>query len=77
MFLKVKQLKILETCMLGKHVIGVLPTAYGKSVIFHMLPFMSDYLSGKGNKSIAIVISPLNALIEEQVSTIQKIKVTY
>ena len=69
-FLKVKQLKILEACMLGKHVIGVLPTGYGKSVIFHMLPFMSDYLSGKGNKSIAIVISPLNALIEDQISNL-------
>lgn len=69
-FLKVKQLKILETCMLGKHVIGVLPTGYGKSVIFHMLPFMSNYLSGKRNKSIAIVISPLNALIEDQVSNL-------
>jgi len=56
--------------MLGKHVIGVLPTGYGKSVIFHMLPFMSDYLSGKGNKSIAVIISPLNALIEDQVSNL-------
>ena len=35
-----------------------------------MLPFMSDYLSGKGNKSIAIVISPLNALIEDQISNL-------
>ena len=69
-FLKVKQLKILETCLLGKHVIGVLPTGYGKSVIFHVLPFMSDHLSGKGNNSIAIVISPLNALIEDQASTL-------
>ena len=56
--------------MLRKHVIGVLPTGYGKSVIFHMLPFMSDYLSGKGNKSIAVIISPLNALIEDQVSNL-------
>ena len=56
--------------MLGKHVIGVLPTGYGKSVIFHMLPFMSNYLSGKRNKSIAIVISPLNALVEDQVSNL-------
>lgn len=68
--LKVKQLKILETCMLGEHVIGVLPTGYGKSVIFHMLPFVSDYLNGKGNKSIAVIISPLNALIEDQVSNL-------
>lgn len=70
MFLKVKQLKILETYMLGKHVIGVLPTGYGKSVIFQMLPSMSDYLNEEGNKSITVVISPLNALIEDQVSNL-------
>ena len=67
-FLKVKQLKILEACMLGEHVIGVLPTGYGKSVIFHILPYVSDYLNKKGDKSIIVVISPLNALIEDQVS---------
>lgn len=38
-FLKVKQFKILEACMLRQRVIGVLPTGYGKSVIFH-LPYM-------------------------------------
>lgn len=38
-FLKVKQFKILEACMLRQRVIGVLPAGYGKSVIFH-LPYM-------------------------------------
>ena len=67
-FLKVKQLKILEMCMLG-NILGVLPTGYGKSVIFHMFPFMSDYLSRKGKK-LAVTISPLNALIRDQVSNL-------
>lgn len=70
-FLKVKQLKILEACMLRKHVIGVLPTGYGKSVIFHLLPYMSDYINEKVDRSIVIVISPLNALIADQVSSLK------
>ena len=70
-FLKVKQFKILEACMLQKHVIGVLPTGYGKSVIFHLLPYMWDYVNETGDKSIVIVISPLNALIEDQVTSLK------
>ena len=70
-FLKVKQFKILEACMLRKHAIGVLPTGYGKSVIFYLLPYVLDYLNDKGNKSIVIVISPLNALIDDQVASLK------
>ena len=72
-FLKVKQFKILETCMLRQHVIGVLPTGYGKSVIFHLLPYMWDYMcNDKRETSIVIVISPLNALIEDQVNSLKE-----
>ena len=71
-FLKVKQIRILEGCMMRKHVIGVLPTGYGKSVIFHLLPFMCDYLNEKGDRSIEIVISPLNALIEDQLTHLRE-----
>ena len=49
-FLKVKQFKILEACMLRQHVIGVLPTGYGKSVIFHLLPYMWDYMWNEKEK---------------------------
>ena len=71
-FLRVKQIRILEACMMRKHVIGVLPTGYGKSVIFHLLPFMCDYLNEKGNRSIVIVVSPLNALIEDQLTSLKE-----
>ena len=72
-FLKVKQFKILEACMLRQHVIGVLPTGYGKSVIFHLLPYMWDYMcNDKRETSIVIVISPLNALIEDQVNSLKE-----
>ena len=49
-FLKDKQSKILEACMLWQRVIGVLPTGYGKSVIFHLLPYMWDYMWNEKEK---------------------------
>ena len=59
--------------MLRQHVIGVLPTGYGKSVIFHLLPYMWDYMcNDKRETSIVIVISPLNALIEDQVNSLKE-----
>ena len=49
-FLKDKQSKILEACMLRQRVIGVLLTGYGKSVIFHLLPYMWDYMWNEKEK---------------------------
>lgn len=75
-FLKVKQMKILESLYLNNDTIGVLPTGYGKSVVFHLLPFLYDYRDdsvneeGKHKKSIVMVITPLNSLIEDQIKTL-------
>ena len=38
MNLKAKQVKCLEALYFGKDVVAVLPTGYGKSMIFHLLP---------------------------------------
>ena len=58
-FLKVKQFKILEACMLRQHVIGVLPTGYGKSVIFHLLPYMWDYMwNEKEKRALSLSFRP-------------------
>ena len=40
-------------------VFGILPTGYGKSLIFEALPYFEN--------STALVISPLNSIIEEQI----------
>ena len=50
------------------HVFGVLPTGYGKSLCFTLLPFVFDKLLGTNN-SIVIVITPLTAIIKDQVSS--------
>ena len=55
----------------GRDVFVSLPTGYGKSYCFALLPELFDYLrcsthSPEEFKSIAIVVSPLTALMMEQ-----------
>ena len=55
----------------NKDVLAVLPTGYGKSLIYQLLAptynFMDFAGSPGGKKSTVIVISPLNALIRDQI----------
>ena len=45
-----------------------LPTSYGKSLIFQAAPVMADILNRRSaGSSIVVVISPLKALMEDQV----------
>ena len=43
------------------------PTGSGKSIIFQCFPFVFDPLHEKPNTSCALVISPLNSLMQDQV----------
>ena len=73
--LKHKQIIALENVFDEKDVLGVLPTRYGKCLIFHLLPVLLFCKSLKGQgfeltqsnlrviPTILIVISPLNSLI--------------
>ena len=81
--LKPKQVTCLESAYLQKDVLCVLPTGYGKSLIFHLLPGLLfakdklklniDFLVGWKSRgitavtSIVIVVSPLNSLIVNQI----------
>ena len=53
----------------GIDVFVSLPTGYGESLCFALLPRVFDLLRGVENQSIAIVVSPLIALMEDQVAT--------
>lgn len=81
--LKPKQVICLECLFLKKDVLCVLPTGYGKSLVFHLLPgllFAKDkldevlvnwYSRGIGLSivtTIIIVVSPLNSLMSNQIS---------
>ena len=80
--LKPKQVKCLEYVYLKNDVLCVLPTGYGKSLVFHLIPalmFAKVILEQDAGPSlwsmdmsvattIVVVVSPLNALISNQIS---------
>ena len=70
--LKEKQYDVVKCVVLdNKDVLAVLPTGYGKSLIYQLLPPVFNFMArgGKpeGEKSAVIVISPFNALIRDQI----------
>ena len=68
--LKPEQLKVVETFVKGRDVFAVLPTDYGKSLCYGCLPIVFDKLLGKGGDdcSIVVVVTPLTAIMKDQVS---------
>ena len=48
-------------------VIAVLPTGFGKSLLFQLLP---DFLLVKADKNVVIVVCPLNSIIEDQLKVL-------
>ena len=62
--LKDYQEEIIDNLMDGKDVIGLLPTGYGKSITFQLPALMLDGLT--------IVVSPLIALMQDQVINLKK-----
>ena len=73
--LKPKQVICLEKVFLNLDILAVLPTGYGKSLIFYLLPALLyakkhgvPKLSEVMITSIMLVVSPLNTLITNQIS---------
>ena len=67
--LKPKQEEAVLAFVGGQDVFVSLPTGFGKTLCFAVLPWTFDQLRGEARKSIVIVVSPLNALMESQVKT--------
>ena len=72
--LRPKRVKCLEATSCGRDVVAILPMGYGKSRIVHVLPSLlhKKIKSGWPAPSpsfcpIIIVVSPLNALIKDQI----------
>ena len=61
--LKPLQVKCLHEARLGRDVMAVLPTGYGKSLVFQLLPFV---LPTKRSRNIVIVVAPLTSIIMDQ-----------
>uniref|UniRef100_A0A1X7SVC4 DNA 3'-5' helicase n=1 Tax=Amphimedon queenslandica TaxID=400682 RepID=A0A1X7SVC4_AMPQE len=70
--LKDEQISCLTEFLSGRDVFVILPTGFGKTVCFTLLPFAFDKYQKRdsGNKAIIIVVSPLTALIINQVEAL-------
>ena len=75
--LKLKQVLCLEAAYHGKDLLAVLPTGYGKSLIFHVLSSLIGEKNRRSDvlkKPVIIVISPLNSLINDQLQKIHCVR---
>ena len=64
---KEEQVQIVEQFLLGRDVFVSLPTGGGKSLCYGCLPIVFDTLRQVKQQSFVLVISPLNALMKDQV----------
>ena len=69
--LKDKQLAVVTEFLSGRDVFAALPTGYGKSLCYGCLPLVCDKLR-QTQGSIVLVVSPLVALMKDQVETFRK-----
>lgn len=65
--IKDEELEIVEGMMNRRDVFAILPTGFGKTLCFAVLPVMYDELLPMDEPSIVIVITPLIAKIKDQV----------
>ena len=76
--LRVKQVIYLEAPYLRKDLLAALPTGYGKSLVFHVLPRLlkerDKTLTSPSStcNSVVLVVSPLNALMYDQISSLRE-----
>lgn len=74
--LKPEQRRSVEKFVSGQDVFVSLPTGFGKSLCYAILPRVFDFVKEVHNKSIVLVVSPLIALMKDQVSSITAIGLT-
>ena len=70
---KPKQIQVFDKLLQQNDMIAVLPTGYGKSILFQMLPYL---LPLKCKQNIVLVITPLNSIISDQMNILKKIGIT-
>lgn len=63
--LKAEQVLALKTVLRGADCVVVLPTGYGKSLVYMLLPKAFEYV--RGESAVVIVVEPLAALAADQV----------
>ena len=63
--LKNEQIELLQRLLRGQDSIGILPTGFGKSLVFQLYALLSP--------RVTLVISPLKALIQDQVGALRRL----
>ena len=70
--IKPEQLEAVESLLKGEDVFLSVPTGFGKSLVFQMLPFCADSLlrscTSRYKSPVVVVIAPLLSLMHDQVS---------
>ena len=66
------QSKALFHVLNGKDTFVSLPTGHGKSLIYQLAPSVSKHLGLLSEVPIVFVISPLSALIDDQIASVTK-----
>ena len=69
-----QQLQAIYTVYSRKDVFVFLPTGFGKSMCYQVLPFLFDHKSGVagGQKKCVMVVSPLISLMMDQVRNLRR-----
>lgn len=67
LIMKKEQYLAVESLLDGLDVLGVLPTGYGKSLIYQVF-VLARKMKSSGEHTSALVVSPLNSLIEDQIT---------
>ena len=60
----------------GEDTFVSLPTGHGKLLIYQLAPSVSKHLGLLSEVPIVLVISPLNALIDDQIASVTKLGIT-
>jgi len=68
-----KQLEAIINIVKGHDTLAILPTSYGKSLIFRLLPSVCKQLKGHTNSAIVAVIAPLESIIKDQIDAANKL----
>ena len=70
------QSKALFHVLNGEDTFVSLPTGHGKSLTYQLAPSVSKHLGLLSEVPIVLVISPLNALIDDQIASVTKLGIT-
>ena len=73
-FLKDKQKECIESLLQKKDVLGLLPTGFGKSLIYQLFPKIHLLVNG-GERCHVIVVSVLKTITEEQVIELKELEI--